>query len=127
MKGSVEVYGRIFEIPKQNGKVCWLNFPELCAKGASAADMLSIARSYEVVGIEHVPQFTAHTLEQVRRFINIVDVLYERRTRLLLHLQVPLHELFMIDTVSDESFAITRTLSRLEQMQSLKWWTNKST
>lgn len=109
---------------RESGNMCWLSFSELCAKGASTADMLAIARRYEVVGIEHVPQFTFPMLEQVRRFINIVDVLYERRTRLLLHLQVPLPELFVLsDAAEDESFAIMRTLSRLEQMQSLEWWT----
>ena len=120
----MEVYGRQFEVGKQSGNVCWLSFPELCAKGASTADMLAVARRYEMIGIDHVPQFTYTMLEQVRRFINIVDVLYERRTRLLLHMQVPLPELFLLGgAVSDESFAIMRTLSRLEQMQSLEWWT----
>lgn len=85
--------------------------------------MLAIAQRYEIVGLEHVCQFTEHRLEQVRRFINIVDVLYERRTRLLMHSEVPLQELFQVGTISDEAFAVKRTLSRLEHMQSLEWWT----
>jgi cell division protein ZapE len=125
IKDSVKVYGRSFEIDKTYKTVCWLAFENLCEMGASIADIIAIAKKFKIVAIEGISSFNENSLERVRRFINIIDVLYEHKTRVLLQINTAtIIDLFkeVMGTSTDEGFAISRTISRLEQMQGLEWW-----
>ena len=124
-KGKVEVYGRNFEIDKTYKDRCWLSFGDICVMGASTADIIAISKKFNIVAIEGIPKFNENNLEQVRRFINIIDVFYASKTRVLLQIEAPsIIDLFrgVVGTSTDEGFAISRTISRLEQMQGIEWW-----
>lgn len=60
----------------------------------SAAGYLSISKTYEVVILSDVPQLTPSVRDPARRFITLIDILYENNTKLILSAAVPYHKLF---------------------------------
>jgi peroxisome-assembly ATPase len=77
----MEVYGRNVKIEQQNleKKVARFSFVQLCQKPLSAADYLELVRHYKIVLIENIPQLTLDRKDELRRFITLIDVLYENK------------------------------------------------
>jgi len=95
--------------------VVWFGFAELCDGPRSAFDYVELARLYETVLISGVPVFNDSRNDQARRFINLVDELYDRRVKLIIAADAPIVELYQ---GSQLSFEFERTASRLLEMQS---------
>lgn len=120
--------GRPLYIPSQcpENRVAKFTFSELCSEALSAVDYLTLVKYYETLVIEHVPRLSiSKNRDEIRRWITLLDVVYENGTKLVLSAEVPLVELF--DTGDgweghDEVFALARAMSRLTQMQSKQWW-----
>ena len=122
--GVLEVQGRRVKVPAAAGGVAKFSFASLCQEAKGAADYLTIACSYHTVLLEGVPKLNENKLPLVRRFITLVDVLYEKHVKLvtLAHASVeetykPLDE----NHSRDEDFAWDRTVSRLTEMQSKEY------
>ena len=80
-----------------------------------ARDYLRIAHAYETLVIDGVPQFSRLNSDAARRFILLVDTLYDRGVKLAASFAVPLDELGADERTAGE---FTRTRSRLAEMQS---------
>jgi predicted ATPase len=130
MTGSqIETLGRRMVVPKNavNSNVAWFTFKDLCDRPLAAADYLAIANAFHTVFVSDIPQLTMQERDQVRRFIVMIDSFYERHTKLVCTADNDPQDLFFVTeeerktSVADEIFAWDRTVSRLIEMQSVKY------
>ncbi|EFJ47611.1 hypothetical protein VOLCADRAFT_61252, partial [Volvox carteri f. nagariensis] len=140
--GRVEVMmGRSLEVPlAAGGWVCMFSFQELCGRPVAAADYLALTATYHTVALRGVPVFRAANRTEAYRFVTLIDVMYEARTRLLVTAEAAPTDLFvniitqfdaakgpdlaaLPDVVVDDNlgFSKDRTISRLTEMQSLEY------
>jgi predicted ATPase len=127
---SIEVQGRSVSIRRvaKNSAIAWFTFKELCDKPLGSADYISIAKRFHTVYIEHVPKLTLQERDQVRRFITLIDALYDNGTKLVVSAEaILIMDIFKVSTAEkaasavDEIFAWDRTVSRLTEMTSVEY------
>lgn len=95
--------------------VVWFDFEQICEGARSAFDYVEIAKIYHAVILSGVPQMREDASDSARRFISLVDELYDRRVKLVIAAEVPIAELYRGEKLS---FEFERTESRLIEMQS---------
>ena len=73
--------------------------------------------------LKNIPVFTMNSMTELRRFITLVDELYQSQVKRICTTEAPLSKLFQLnrDSVLDEVFACDRTISRLEEMQTVHY------
>jgi cell division protein ZapE len=113
--GTVEIEGRTIPVVKESENVIWFEFEALCEGPRSQNDYIEIAREYQSVIVSHVPMLTAQRENAARRFIALVDELYDRHVNLILSAAAPPAGIYQGDRLG---FEFQRTLSRLTEMQS---------
>ena len=112
------VNGRQVELPCFANGVARASFWELCARPLGAADYLAIAGALRVLILEDIPQLSASNYNEAKRFVTLIDALYEGHVRLICSAaDVP--ERLYIEGAG--SFEFARTASRLREMQSADW------
>ena len=97
------------------GGVVWFDFKVLCGGPRSQNDYLELAAQFHTVLLSDVPQMPPRLASEARRFTWLVDVLYDRRVKLILSAAGPPDELYTEGPLSHE---FPRTVSRLREMQS---------
>jgi cell division protein ZapE len=112
--GTVEIEGRQVPVVKDNDNVIWFEFEALCEGPRSQNDYIEIAREYQSVIVSNVPELTATRENAARRFIALVDELYDRHVNLILSAAVPPDRLYRGERLT---FEFQRTVSRLMEMQ----------
>jgi cell division protein ZapE len=96
-------------------------FPELCDRPLAAADYIALAERFQTFFLEDVPG-CIRDRNLARRFITLIDILYDRRARLVCLAESPPEHLFQIvDEKSDEAFAAQRCISRIVDMQTKRY------
>jgi cell division protein ZapE len=112
------VNGRKVEIPGFASGVGRASFWDLCARPLGPADFLAIAGAVRVLILEDVPQLSSGNYNEAKRFVTLIDALYEAKVRLICSAaEVP--ERLYIEGAG--SFEFTRTASRLREMQAADW------
>jgi predicted ATPase len=81
-------------VPRATSEVAHFTFEELCLQPLGAADYMALAAEYRTVFLTDVPAMSRHTRDQARRFITLVDELYNARCTLVCSAAVPLDQLF---------------------------------
>ena len=114
----VEVLGRPIPVKRIAHNVVWFDFRELCGGAHSQPDYLEIAHRFPTVFVSHIPQLTEDFAAEARRFVWLIDVLYDNHVRLVATSAVPLEDVFSDDMASGE---FSRTASRLTEMQTLHY------
>ncbi|KAF4668311.1 Lactation elevated protein 1 [Perkinsus chesapeaki] len=123
---KLEIQGRHLDVRRaaKHTALAWFTFKELCDRPLGAADYLAIGKHYHTIFLEEVPVLTINERDQVRRFITLIDGLYEAGTKLVCSAAAEPGALFSItdedraNSAFDEVFAWDRTVSRLMEMQS---------
>jgi cell division protein ZapE len=113
--GAIEIEGRPIPVVAESGGVVWFDFMALCSGPRSQEDYIEIARDYQSVIVSDVPLFDSTREDEARRFIALVDELYDRNVNLIVSAAAPPTELYHGDRVA---FQFERTSSRLIEMQS---------
>ena len=113
--GSIEIEGRPIPVIRQSSSAVWFNFFAVCAGPRSQDDYIEIAREYQSVIVSGVPLFDPLRDNEARRFIALVDELYDRNVNLIVSAAAPPADLYRGDQLS---FPFERTISRLIEMQS---------
>ncbi len=103
---------------KRAGGVVWFDFKTLCGGPRSQNDYLEIASRFHTVLLSNVPQMPPRLASEARRFTWLVDVLYDRRVKLVMSCAVPPEELYTEGPLAHE---FPRTVSRLHEMQSAEF------
>ena len=114
----LEVFGRQVCLPKTCGNLALFSFDELCARALGAADYLAIAQNYPYIILTGIPRMTAEKRNEAKRFVLLIDVLYEHKAVLVCSAEVPPQELYR---EGDGAFEFKRTISRLIEMQSVRY------
>ena len=99
---------------RRAGGVVWFDFKVLCGGPRSQNDYLEIATQFHTVLLSDVPQMPQRMASEARRFTWLVDVLYDRRVKLILSAQVEPQLLYTEGPLAHE---FVRTVSRLREMQ----------
>lgn len=118
--------GRELHVPRASAlaAVARFDFDELCARALGAEDYLALASAFHTLFLTGVPRMTSVDVNRARRFITLIDALYERRVKLVITAAGPPEELYSAGPdSSDEAFAFDRTISRLTEMQSRDYLT----
>jgi len=113
--GSIEIEGRSIPVVRQSSSAVWFDFPAICAGPRSQDDYIEIAREYQSVLVSDVPTLDALHDNEARRFIALVDELYDRNVNLIVSAAAAPPELYRGERLS---FPFERTVSRLIEMQS---------
>ena len=103
---------------RRAGGVVWFDFKELCGGPRSQNDYLEIASQFHTVLLSDLPYMPVNMASPARRFTWLVDVLYDRRVKLILSAAVPPEALYTEGPLAHE---FPRTVSRLNEMQSAEF------
>ena len=112
---SLTVLGRTLPVPQAARHVARFDFADLCAQPLAAADFLAIAQEFHTLLLDHIPQLTPEMRNEARRFILLIDTLYDENVKLICSAASPPEELY---PAGDGADAFRRTASRLAEMQS---------
>lgn len=103
---------------RRAGGVVWFDFRTLCGGPRSQNDYLELATQFHTVILSNVPQMFVRNASEARRFTWLVDVLYDRRVKLVISAAVPPEQLYTEGPLAHE---FPRTVSRLNEMQSAEF------
>ena len=92
--GAIEIEGRPIPVVAESGGVVWFEFMALCSGPRSQEDYIEIAREYQSVMVSDVPLFDSTREDEARRFIALVDELYDRNVNLIVSATAPPTELY---------------------------------
>jgi cell division protein ZapE len=109
------VFGRTLLVPHAARGVARFGFTDLCEKPLAAADYLEIARHFHTLLIDHIPVLDSTDRNAARRFVLLIDTLYDQGVKLIGSAQAPPDQLYVRGDGAD---AFRRTASRLAEMQS---------
>ena len=87
--------GRSVHITKSNTNCAILTFDEVCNRPLGAADYIALSARYDVLIITNVPQLDGNVFNQARRFVTLIDAIYEAKTILIIDADVNRDELFV--------------------------------
>ncbi len=114
---TLEVKGRRLRVPQSARGVARFAFADLCEAPLGTADFAAIARAYHTVLIDGIPVIADGRRDVARRFINLIDVLYDHGVKLAATAAAEPDRLYLAPT-GEEAFAFRRTASRLTEMRS---------
>ena len=112
---TLMVNGRRLEVPRASDDIAYMSFEELCARPLGAADYLSLAQKYDVLVLAGIPGLKPENRNEAKRFVTLIDALYEHGTKLICSAAKPAEQLY---PAGDGSFEFERTVSRLHEMRS---------
>ncbi len=112
---TLQIEARKIYARRKAGGLVWFDFKTLCGGPRSQNDYLEIATQFHTVLLSDVPQMAPRMASEARRFTWLVDVLYDRRVKLIMSAEVPAPELYTDGLMANE---FARTVSRLQEMQS---------
>jgi cell division protein ZapE len=98
--------------------MAWFDFDALCEGPRAAGDYIEIAREFHTVLLGDIPRFDARRDDAARRFITLVDELYDRHVNLVCTAAAPPPERSVGDRLAG---AFERTSSRLIEMRSAEY------
>jgi cell division protein ZapE len=109
--------GRSIHVPRAFMGVARFSFHDLCEEPLAAADYLRIAREFHTIILDHVPAMTYDNRDAAKRFIILIDTLYDMNVKLIASAAGPPETLYRADE-GFEAQEFKRTASRLIEMRS---------
>jgi cell division protein ZapE len=109
---------RILKARRKAGGVVWFDFKDLCGGPRSQNDYLELATQFHTVLLSDVPYMPPKMASEARRFTWLVDVMYDRRVKLIMSAEVAPEALYVEGPLAHE---FPRTVSRLNEMQSTEF------
>ena len=114
----LKIESRQIHARRKAGGVVWFDFKALCGGPRSQNDYLEIASQFHTVLLSDVPHMPLRMASEARRFTWLVDVLYDRRVKLIMSAAVSPEELYTEGPLVHE---FARTVSRINEMQSMEF------
>lgn len=114
----LHVNGRQVEIPAFWGGVARARFEALCGRPLGAADYLALAEAVRVLVLTDVPILSSERFNEAKRFVTLIDALYEAKVRVILSADARPEMLY---AEGAGTFEFERTASRLREMQAEDW------
>ncbi|KAJ1931990.1 ATPase, partial [Kickxella alabastrina] len=130
----LQFLGRTLNVPLAADGVARFNFVQLCKEAHSAADYIELAKHYHTIFLTDVPVMDMSDRNEARRFITLIDALYESHTMFFMSSESDIYHLFkghdapvgaektdLAYSGEEEVFAFQRAVSRLVEMSSRRW------
>lgn len=114
----INIEGRQIKALRRAGGVIWFDFVTLCGGPRSQNDYLEIASRFHTVILSDIPAMPASMSSEVRRFVWLIDVLYDHKVKLLVSAEVEKEQLYTEGALLAE---FQRAVSRLIEMQSTEY------
>ncbi len=114
----LEVNGRDLELSRYVDGMARASFWELCGQPLGPADYLAIAGALRVLIVEGIPRLSSENYNEAKRFVTLVDALYEAKVRLVCSAADVPERLYI---EGEGTFEFARTASRLREMQAADW------
>jgi cell division protein ZapE len=118
---TLRVKGRDVVLPAFHNGVARASFHDLCGQPLGPADYLSVADAVRMLILENIPRLGRTNFNEAKRFVTLVDALYEAKVSLVASAAAEPEMLYM---EGEGSFEFERTASRLREMQSAEWGAN---
>ncbi len=99
-------------------EIAWFKFNTLCDAPRATPDYIQLAREYHTIIMSDVPVMDEYMDDKARRFIYLIDELYDRNVKLIISTDAPPEKLYTGEMLS---FAFNRTCSRLIEMRSKEY------
>lgn len=115
---TLHVNGREVEIPAFRNGVARATFYDLCGKPLGPADYLALSETAKVLVLEDIPRLSRSNFNEAKRFVTLIDALYEAQVRLICSAAAA-PELLYVE--GEGTFEFERTASRLREMQAEDW------
>lgn len=115
---TLKVKGRDVVLPNYLNGVARIDFWEICGKPLGAVDYLAVANTVRVLMLENVPCLSRSNYNEAKRFVTLIDTLYEAKVRLVMSAADIPGRLYL---EGEGTFEFERTASRLIEMQSQEW------
>lgn len=115
---TLSVQSREIVLPHFHNGAARLSFDELCNRPLGPADYLALADAVRVLLIDNIPAMDRSRNNEAKRFVTLIDALYEAKVRLYCSAEA-MPEALYPDGVGTFEFA--RTASRLREMQAADW------
>ncbi|EIC31541.1 MULTISPECIES: cell division protein ZapE [Methylomicrobium] len=112
---ELPVFGHTVRLAAAHGDVAYTSFDELCVQPLGAADYMKIAGQFSTIIMANIPKLTAAYRNEAKRFVTLIDALYEHKVKLICTAEASAQELYV---EGDGAFEFQRTVSRLMEMQS---------
>jgi cell division protein ZapE len=109
--------GRKIHVPRAGGGAARFSFHDLCEMPLGASDFVAIARAFHTVVVESIPVIGAERRNEAKRFILLIDTLYDNAVKLIASAAAEPDHLYA-GTEGFEAFEFRRTASRLYEMRS---------
>ena len=116
----LKLKGRELRVPRATKSVCRFHFDQLCREPRGASDYLAISNNYQIVMIDNIPIILTSERNVAKRFISLIDILYDHHCKLIVSADAKPKQLFQSKS-GKEAFEFERTASRLIEMQSLDY------
>jgi cell division protein ZapE len=114
---DIAIKGRVLHVPRQAAGVARFDFRELCDRPLAASDYLRLARDYHTLMIDRVPTLNYDERNIAKRFITLIDTLYDNAVKLMASAQADPLSLYRASE-GVEAMEFQRTASRLTEMGS---------
>ncbi len=114
---TLQLKGRQLHISQTGNRAARFTFKQLCEEPRSAEDYLAVARKFHTIFIENIPVMEKEHANAAKRFILLIDTLYDNRVKLVALAEASPEKLYLGKT-GTEAFEFDRTVSRLVEMQS---------
>jgi len=115
---TLHVKGRDVTLPAFRNSVARATFYDLCGRMLGPADYLAIAGAIKVLVLEDIPRLSRSNFNEAKRFVTLIDALYEAKVRLICSAAA---EPEMLYIEGEGTFEFERTASRLREMQAADW------
>lgn len=103
---------------KASGDIALCSFSQLCEQPAGASDYLALAHSFSTIFITDIPKMGYDRRNEAKRFMTLIDVLYEAGSRIVMTAQCPPEELYK---GHDHQFEFSRIISRIHEVTSQEY------
>ncbi len=117
---DIALLGRTLRVPQAIDGVARFSFDEICRRPLGAADYLAIAERFHTLVVDHIPALGEGERNEARRFITLVDALYDMRVKLIASAAAEPAELYRAPDGA-EAFEFARAASRLIEMRSVDY------
>lgn len=111
----ITAQGRDLTIERTGSGAARESFENLCNRPLGAADYLAVAKTFHTLMLDRVPKMDRESRNQAKRFVALIDALYENRTKLIISANAQPDDLY---PSGDGAFEFERTASRLIEMRS---------
>jgi cell division protein ZapE len=115
----IELLGRHLEVPQAIDGVARFDFDALCCRPLGAADYLKLAQRFHTLVLDHIPVIAASERNEAKRFIILIDALYDMRVKLIASAAGEPETLYSGEGA--EAFEFARAASRLHEMRSAEY------